>query len=112
MAKRRALLRGDDSAAVRGNIARGQVYRLLPKDVEAAVVAARGIDHPWYRCQSLAVAAEAITDATQRIDIVSEAFRAADELDEPNRIVTVASWPVGVLAKHGPRDRLLREIHR
>jgi hypothetical protein len=73
---------------------------------------ARGIRHPWYRCQSLAVAAMAVPDGKLRLALVDEALAAAHELEEPNRVVTVASWPVEVLATFGPTSRLEREIGR
>jgi hypothetical protein len=88
------------------------VYRLLPGNVDGALAAARTIRHPWYRCQGLALVATHIEDDRLRVSVVDAALRAADEMAEPNRVVTVASWPIEVLAVRGPRDRLRREVKR
>ena len=79
---------------------------LLPHNLEGALVAAREVRHPWYRCQSLSMVAMHVSDPRLRLSLVDEALRAADEMEEPNRIVSVASWPVEVLAAAGPRVRL------
>jgi hypothetical protein len=78
--------------------------------VATAVAVARGIDPPWYRCQSLAIAAMEIDDPKLRLALVNEALTAAEQLGEPNRVVTVASWPVEVLATYGPAERLQGEV--
>jgi hypothetical protein len=105
--------RGDSSSEERGGAGRGKVYETLRRgDVATAVAVARGIDHPWYRCQSLAIAAMQVDDPTLRLALVDEALKAADQLGEPNRVVTVASWPMEVLASHGPADRLQIEVRR
>jgi hypothetical protein len=94
-----------------GTKGRGGVYRVTPGDVERGLTIARDIRDPWFRCQSLALVARFLDDR-RRPGVLSEAFKAADELDEPNRIVTVASWPIEVLAELGPRDRLRQAVDR
>jgi hypothetical protein len=94
-----------------GTRGRGEVYAALPGDVERGLAVARAIRDPWFRCQSLALVARFLDDG-RRPGVLSEAFKAADELDEPNRIVTVASWPIEVLAELGPRDRLRQVVDR
>jgi hypothetical protein len=104
-------MKGDDSTPYAGTIGRGEVDRLAPTDVDRALAIARGIRDPWFRCQSLAMVARFLDDR-RRPAVLSEAFKAADELDEPNRIVTVASWPIEVLVEFGPRDRLHQTVDR
>jgi hypothetical protein len=87
--------------------------RVRPRiPVKVAVAAARRIRHPWYRCPSLAIAATEINDPKLRLALVDEAFAAADQLEEPNRVVTVASWPIEILAERGPSERLQIEVRR
>lgn len=113
MPKRDKSWRGDSSAEEQGSAGRGNVYTALRRgDVAAAIAAARVIRHPWYRCQSLAIAAMEVDDAKLRLTLVDDALAAADEMEEPNRVVTVASWPVEVLASHGPVERCRREVDR
>jgi len=94
-----------------GTKGRGEVHRALPGDVEGGLTIARAIRDPWFRCQSLALVARFLDDR-RRPGVLTEAFKAADELLEPNRIVTVASWPIEVLAELGPHDRLRQAVDR
>lgn len=113
MPKRDASWRGDASAEHQGNAGRGAVYTALRRgDLASAVAAARAIRHPWYRCQSLAIAAMEVDDGKFRLALVDDALAAANQMEEPNRVVTVASWPVEVLASRGPADRCRREVDR
>jgi len=111
VAERVAPAKGDDSVILAGVRGRGDVDRALPDDLERGLAIARAIREPWYRCQSLALVARVLDDR-RRPGVLTEAFQAADEQSEPNRIVTVASWPLEVLAELGPRDRLRRETER
>ena len=98
---------------MQGSAGRGNVYAALRRGERATAVSlARAIRHPWYRCQSLAIAGMEIDDPKLRLTLVDEALAAADELEEPNRVVTVASWPIEVLAAHGPTPRLQSEVER
>ena len=68
-----------------------------------ALEMARSISDPWYRCQSLAQVAWHLEDQRQLKKVIDEALAAAFEIDEPNRIVSVASWAVRVMVKKGDR---------
>ena len=72
---------------------------LLPHDPAGALATARAIHHPWYRCQALASVAEALTLKSDALHILGESLAAAHEQHEPNRVVTVASWPLRCLLK-------------
>ena len=80
---------------------RAQVSRLAATDAKAALKLADTIAHAWYRCQALTAAAEQLRGREQ-LAALAKAFAAAKEQSEPNRIVTVASWPVGAVAKVNP----------
>lgn len=71
-------------------------------DPKAALRVACTIPHAWYRCQSLTAAAVELRGKEQ-LAALFKAFAAAKEQDEPNRVVTVAGWPVGALAKVDPQ---------
>ncbi|WP_242108912.1 hypothetical protein [Luteimonas aquatica] len=60
------------------------------------------IPHAWYRCQALTAAAEQL-GGKEQMAALSAAFAAAKEQSEPNRVVTVACWPVRVLAAVKPQ---------
>lgn len=77
--------------------ARSRVWEMASDDPKAAAETARRIRHPWYRCQALARAAE-FSSGPIRYKLLEAAFSAAKEQREPNRIVTVSSWPLRVLA--------------
>ena len=81
---------------------RAQVSRLAATDPKAALKLAGTITHAWYRCQSLTAAAEQL-HGKEQLAALSRAFAAAKEQSEPNRVVAVASWPVGALAKINPQ---------
>lgn len=67
-------------------------------DPDLAARIAAGIRHPWYRCQALSTAAEAHPSRKVKLRLLDQALEAAHEQGEPNRIVTVASWPLKTLA--------------
>lgn len=81
---------------------RAKASRLAATDPEAALRLACTITHAWYRCQSLTAAAEQLRGKEQ-LAALSKAFAAAKEQSEPNRVVTVSSWPVGAMAKVNPQ---------
>lgn len=95
---------------------RDSVGKLAGLEPEKALELARSISDPWYRCQSLAHVAWHLKDQPQSSKVIGEALTAAFELDQPNRIVSVASWAVRVMVKNGdPRlglvvDELLNKI--
>lgn len=75
---------------------RAEVYHLLLHDLSAALAEARANPHPWYRCQSLTAVAAAIEDDEQAAGVLHEALASAKQQDEPNRVVSVAAWPVSI----------------
>lgn len=80
---------------------RARAGKLAPLDIDRSLQTARGIKHPWYRCQALATAAEHMAGRDQE-RVVLESLAAGHEQDEVNRVVTVSSWPIRVLAKVRP----------
>jgi hypothetical protein len=90
---------------------RARVDELLKSsDLNAALKVARAIEHPWYRCQSLSSVAAQSEPVSEKRKLVQEAFRSARECENPNRIVTVASWPLAVLANNGLADDIRQEL--
>jgi hypothetical protein len=88
-----------DSSITKEDVAgRAHVHKLALTEPREALKVARAIRHPWYRCQSLSTVAEHWGSAAQRKDVLIEAFRSAEEQTQINRIVTVASWPMRVMA--------------
>ena len=77
---------------------RAKASRLLPHDPRGALKVARAIRHPWYRCQAITEVAE----VQHSVPLLIESFAAAYEKTEPNRIVTVASWPLRQLVLLAP----------
>jgi len=75
---------------------RSQVVRNAPQQAITADDAHQIVD-PWYRCQVLALCAER-RSSEERLPLIDAALAAARELDSPNRIVSVAAWPIRVLA--------------
>jgi hypothetical protein len=80
---------------------RSAVQSLLPERPKDALARAREIRHPWYRCQALASVAEAMHVTSEILKILAESFAAAYEQSEPNRVVSVASWPLKHLVEIG-----------
>lgn len=93
---RRPLLDADVAAGVRG---RSRVRDLVRDDPGSAAAEARKIAHPWYRCQSLATVAAELASNDGAAAMLREALAAAHEQSEPNRVVSVASWPLEVMVK-------------
>jgi hypothetical protein len=97
---------------------RNLVSQLALSEPLKALEVARSISDPWYRCQSLAHVAWNLEDRKQSEKVIGEALAAAYEHDEPNRVVTVASWAVRAMVKKTDRglgsvvDRLLNQIQR
>ena len=88
-------------------------YKLVLSDPDRALTVARSMGNPWTRCQSLAsVAKHAPLSLPQRIELLREAFEAADHCKDPNRIVTAAAEPLEVLCILGQAETLKNEISR
>ena len=80
-------------------------------DLARALETARDIRDPWFRCQALAFCAKE-NDRPIRLNLLREAFDSAIEQKEPNRIVSVSAWPLGVLCEFGDNDELSLEVDR
>ena len=83
---------------------------LTASDTDPALKVARAIEHPWYRCQSLSNVAEHWKPLSEKRELVREAFRAARECENPNRIVRVAFWPLKVLADNGLGEDIREQL--
>jgi hypothetical protein len=79
---------------------RRHVQQLVARDADAALRLAKTIADPWYRCQALTTVAEALPKERAK-GVIQLALKAAHEQDQPNRIVTVASWPIGAAVRQG-----------
>jgi hypothetical protein len=91
-----------NSPEVRGAVARGKVQRLAEHDPVQALQVARSIEHPWYRCQAIASIVEMNPTDQAAESLLDEAFAAAYGQDEPNRIASVALWPLRLLVHRAP----------
>ncbi|MCU1244963.1 MAG: hypothetical protein JWN02_873 [Acidobacteria bacterium] len=99
-----------DALTRHGVEGRSRVHDLVKSDVSAAWKTARAIEHPWYRCQALSTVGAALKGPQAEVSL-RQALAAAHELTEPNRIVTVASWPIGVFVRRGIGD-VTAEVER
>ncbi len=86
--------------------------RLAEKDPKLAFVLAQQVRDPWYRCQVLAYVAKRETDVQAKLRIIQHAFDAAKLTNEPNRIVSVSSWPIEVLVEIGEEECVEKEVNR
>jgi hypothetical protein len=95
-----------------GTQARDRAAQLAVRDAAGAAAIARAIADPWYRCQALAHAAIHTREEKPRKRMLDEAFAAARELAEPNRSVTVATWPLKVLVQCGEAAAVRAHVQR
>ena len=91
---------------------RDRVAALAKTKADEALALARSIEDPWFRCQALSIAAAQVRDARSRKSAIDDAFSAANELTEPNRLVTVSSWPVKALVLAGHVSSVSSHIER
>ncbi|MDF1664891.1 MAG: hypothetical protein P1V97_24230 [Planctomycetota bacterium] len=93
---------------------RNRVFDLAPIDPSAAHTLAKRIEDPWYRCQSLTYVAEHTKNERERGEVLDQAFAAGEQTGEPNRTVTVSTWPVAILCQSGTKDykRLSKVVPR
>lgn len=96
------------SLAGQGVLGRARVADLAKVDARAAILFARKIEHPWYRCQALASIVEKNPSHTEAESLLIEALNAAYEQSEPNRVASVSPWPLTLLVKTNPE---LASIH-
>lgn len=99
--QRRHLEELRNSPIGRGVIGRAEVAELAAKDPGRALLVARSIDHPWYRCQALTSVVEANPSAPAAEGLLLEALAVAATQDEPNRVACLASWPLRLLVATG-----------
>jgi hypothetical protein len=97
---------------VSGTQQRDLVASIAATKPDRALELARSIGDPWFRCQALSTAAVHTSDRRTRERAIDEAFASANELSEPNRVVTVSSWPVKALAMTGNIVRARSEASR
>lgn len=83
---------------------RSHSAKLSLTDPQNALKVARSIRHPWYRCQALSNVAEHWGTKRQKLALLEEAFAAAQEQPEINRVVTVSAWPLAVLVGIDPAN--------
>src|SRR6266850_3077463 len=95
-----------------GTQQRDHVASIAATQPERALELAREIDDAWFRCQALSIAAVQISDQRTRDQAIADAFTSANDLREPNRVVTVSSWPVKALALTGNIARVSSETGR
>jgi hypothetical protein len=74
-----------------GTQQRTRVAAIAKTKPHEALELVRSIDDPWFRCQALSIAAVHVPDRRSAKVAIDEAFSAANELDEPNRVVTVTA---------------------
>ena len=91
---------------------RAEVTAIVGSRPDEALRIARDIDEPWYRCQALACVAHHCVDREEKNRLVGEAFQAALGAPNPNRIVSVSSWPLKVVCKSQQAGLLRAEIGR
>jgi hypothetical protein len=96
----------------RGTQQRNRVATIAKTKPHEALELARSIDDPWFRCQALSIAAVHAPDRHSHKLAIDDAFSAANELGEPNRVVTVSSWPVKALALAGHMSSVSSEVAR
>jgi hypothetical protein len=92
-----------NSPEAKGSMGRAQVRKLAAHSPLEALVVARGIQHPWYRCQALTILVEANLKHPTAEALLEEACLAAYSQAEPNRVAAVLSWPLRLLALLNPK---------
>jgi hypothetical protein len=83
---------------------RSESAKQLARDRPRALKIARSIRHPWYRCQALTAVAEGESSPHVCESLLAEALSAAYEQSEPNRVVSVAAWPLHHLSIVNPAE--------
>ena len=92
----------------KGVVGRAEVARLSRTNTAEALAVARRIEHPWYRCQAISSVVEANPSIRSADKLLSEALDAAYSQAEPNRVASVAFWPLRLLVGKHPE---LAAIH-
>lgn len=81
----------------KGVAGRAEVSKLAASNPSKALATARRIEHPWYRCQAIASIVEANPSHRSAQSLLDEALQAAYAQEEPNRVASVAFWPLRLL---------------
>ena len=89
--------------------------RLANNELDTAIRIARLMSDPWLRCRALALVAWHTHEWKRFRKLIAESFDAASQIEDPNRAVTVAAWPLAALARRqvestGAAKRYDREI--
>ena len=85
---------------------RQKVWELCKTDVNAAFEFARKIESHWNRAQALAAVALHVPQKARFLKIVKEAFEAARENRQPNRIASCAAWIIRAITKRNDVEAL------
>jgi hypothetical protein len=91
---------------------RDQVWRMGPSQWEAAKKLASTIPDPWYRCWALTYVVQKCPETTEKVRIAKQALRSAHEIEDLNRLVTSASWPLSYLVELEPQDTTQQRISK
>jgi hypothetical protein len=102
-----------DSKRDENIVRRAEVHRLIVQHPEEALNLARSIRDSWYRCQALSRCALQLDDAGARIAVLEESFETAlRSSTEPNRVVSLSSWPLKAMATLGEHDKAAEHCER
>lgn len=85
----------------KGVAARAEVAKWAGLRPRQALAIARAIEHPWYRCQALTAVVQANPCDRDAPLLLQEAMEAAYRQVEPNRVASVARWPLQILVGTG-----------
>ena len=91
----------EQSPEVKAAGQRAKVYKLARDHSAEALRQAHAIQLPWYRCQALSFIVDARPNMAGAEAILLEAMDAAFAQQEPNRIASVAAWPLSVVVRRG-----------
>lgn len=86
----------------KGVAGRAEVDQLAVQSPKEALVIARKIQHPWYRCQAITSIVEANPKRFDAVEILEVALSAAYSQAEPNRVASVSFWPLQPLVQTNP----------
>jgi hypothetical protein len=89
---------------------RNRVFSMTSADWEAALQLAKTIPDLWYRCQALSYVARKCPIEKEKIRIAQKALKVAYEMKVPKRVVTIASWPLMVVAEVAESQILVTEV--
>lgn len=79
---------------------RDQAIHFAPSNPDKALVLARKVSDPWFRCQALAWVAR-FAPEKEVMKIAREAFKSASEGKDAYQRVAVAAWPLHALVERG-----------